>query len=275
MSDATALVTTVRLWEGRAPLAAGERKEDVPTIAVFRPKKPDGSAIVVCPGGGYHTLAPHEAEPVARWLNTLGVTGIVLTYRHAPKYRHPAPLMDVSRAIRTVRYRAKEWEIDPKRVGVLGFSAGGHLAATVSTLFDSDERAPDEINQLSCRPDLSVLVYPVITFGEISAHTGSRKNLLGDDPQREMFDHLSAEKNVNAHTPPAFILHTVADTVVPVENAILYASALRKATVPFELHCFEPREHGVGLAEKDPVLGAWTRLCATWLASRKFGRGME
>ena len=179
--------------------------------------------------------------------------------------------MDVSRAIRTARFRAKEWEIDPKRVGVLGFSAGGHLAATVSTLFDSDERTSDEINQLSSRPDLSVLVYPVITFGEISAHTGSRQNLLGDDPPRAMFDDLSAEKNVTAHTPPAFILHTVADTVVPVENAILYAMALRKATVPFELHCFEPREHGVGLAEKDPVLGIWTKLCATWLASRKFG----
>ncbi|MEO6436271.1 MAG: alpha/beta hydrolase [Tepidisphaeraceae bacterium] len=271
MSDATASVITVRLWETRAPLATGDEPADIPEIAIHRPKQPDRSAIVVCPGGGYGALAAHEAGPIAAWLNTLGVTGVVLKYRLAPRYRHPAMLIDVSRAIRTVRARAKEWKLDEKRVGVLGFSAGGHLAATVSTQFDSDDREPDAINDLSSRPDVSVLLYPVITLSGVSAHVGSRKNLLGDNPAPEMLDALSADRNVTAHTPPAFLFHTVADAGVPVENAILYALALRKAGVPFELHCFEPGQHGVGLAEKDPVLSVWPRLCAAWLATRRFG----
>ena len=270
MSDAT----TIRLWEGKAPLAAGDEPADVPKIDIYRPDKDaDGSAIVVCPGGGYGHLAPHESEPIARWLNTLGVTGIVLTYRIAPRYHYPAAFMDVSRAIRTVRHRAKEFELDPQRIGVLGFSAGGHLSANISTRFDNDDRAADEINNETARPDVSVLLYPVVTLDGPSAHLGSRRNLLGEKPPQEMIDMLSCEKQVTAHTPPAFIFHTVGDAGVPVENAMLYAAAMRKAGVAFEMHLFERGRHGVGLASDDPVLGKWPMLCANWLKLRKFGKG--
>ena len=274
----------IRLWEKRAPLASGDEPADIPSIKIYRPEKPDGSAIVICPGGAYQHLAPHEGEPVAQWLNTFGVTGIVLTYRLAPRYRHPAPLIDVSRAIRTVRARAKEWQLDPQRVGVLGFSAGGHLAATVSTHFDADEAgrdANDPIDQQSSRPDVSVLCYAVITLEGVSAHVGSRKALLGDNPKPEQLEALSNERHVTPHTPPAFLFHTVADAGVPVENSIYYATALRKAGVPFEMHLFEPGPHGVGLAQPGPqggphpappALSTWPGLCKTWLIAKKFGQ---
>lgn len=271
-----AAVETFRLWEGRAPLAAGGEPRDVPEIRIFRPERADGSSIVVCPGGAYQNLAAHEADPVARMLNGTGITGIVLKYRLAPRYRHPAPLLDASRAIRTVRARAKQWELDPKRVGVLGFSAGGHLAATLSTQYDQDERdARDPVDRESARPDVSVLCYAVLTLSGISAHTGSRKNLIGADASPELIDALSAEKQVTPHTPPAFLFHTAADAGVPFENSVMYATALRKAGVPFELHVYEPGRHGVGLAENDPVLKTWPALCQRWLALRKFGRMPE
>jgi acetyl esterase/lipase len=264
--------TTLRLWDGKAPGAIGDEAADVPMIKILRPPSPDGSAIVVCPGGGYGHLAPHESEPIARWLNATGITGIVLTYRLAPRYRHPAPLQDVSRAIRTVRARAKELELDPKRIGVLGFSAGGHLSATISTKFDDgDATSSDPIERVSSRPDVSVLCYPVITFTEISAHTGSRKNLLGPDATQEMIERMSAERHVTPRTPPAFLFHTVADQAVPVENSLLYAAALRKSGVPYAMHLYEKGKHGVGLAENDPVLKTWPKLCSDWLASHGFG----
>jgi acetyl esterase/lipase len=262
-----------RLWPGKAPLAAGDEPADVPRVVVYHAEHGDGSAIVVCPGGGYQNLAPHEAEPIARWLNTLGITGIVLSYRLAPRYRYPAAFLDVSRAIRTARAKAGEWQIDPKRIGVLGFSAGGHLSATVSTVFDSDERdSADATDQQSARPDVSVLLYPVITLDGVSAHVGSRGALLGEKPTRAMLDQLSCERHVSPHTPPTFVFHTVADQGVPVENAMLYAAALRKAGIAFEMHLFEPGKHGVGLAKEDPVLKAWPALCATWLKSHGLGR---
>jgi acetyl esterase/lipase len=272
MSDATTKPLEQRLWPGKAPLAVGDEPADVPTVAVYQPRDGNGSAIVVCPGGAYRMHGPHEGEPVARWLNTLGITAVLLTYRLSPRYRHPAPLMDVSRAIRITRANADAWRIDPTRIGVLGFSAGGHLAASVSTIFDSDERDPDDaIDQESARPDVSVLLYPVITFLGVSSHVGSRRNLLGEEPPRGLLDQLSCDKQVTAHTPPAFLFHTVADPGVPVENSMLYAAALRKAGVAFEMHLFERGRHGVGLAEKDPALSAWPALCAAWLRLRKFG----
>lgn len=276
MSEATREdVKTLRLWEGKAPLAVGQEPADVPEIKIYRPTEPDGSVIIVCPGGGYGHLAAHEGEPVARLLNTVGVTGIVLKYRLGPRYHHPAPLMDVSRAIRTVRAKAKEWELDTSRVGVLGLSAGGHLAATVSTWFDRDDRdAKDPIDQLSNRPDVSILCYPVITLSGVSAHVGSRKALLGDNPDAALVDSLSLEKQVTPHTPPTFLFHTTSDTSVPCENSIMYATALRKAGVGFEMHLFQPGRHGVGLAEKDPVLSAWPGLCLKWLSGKKFGRAL-
>jgi acetyl esterase/lipase len=262
----------VRLWEGDAPGAAGKEPADVPTIEIFRPPEPDGSAIVVCPGGGYGGLAPHEATPVAKWLNRTGITGVVLMYRVAPRYRHPAPLLDVSRAIRTLRARAKEWQIDPKRIGVLGFSAGGHLAATISTKFDDgDANAADVIERASSRPDVTVLCYPVVTFTQTSAHTGSRRNLLGENASKEMIEQMSAERHVTARTPPAFLFHTVADAGVPVENSLLYAAALRKAGVNYAMHLYENGKHGVGLAEADPVLKSWPKVCGDWLGSHRFG----
>lgn len=266
----------LRLWPDGAPNALGKEPVDVPTIMVY----PAGAqetggnrapAIVVCPGGGYGGLAAHEAEPIAKWLNTLGVTGVVLKYRLGPRYHHPVPLTDAQRAIRSVRARAAEWNIDPKRVGILGFSAGGHLAATASTQFDQgDANAADPIDRLSSRPDVSVLVYPVITFTDPHTHAGSRRNLLGDNPSQEFIDAMSAEKRVTKDTPPAFIFHTADDQAVPVENAILYASALRRHGVPFEIHIYEKGRHGVGLAENDPVLRTWPGRCADWLATKGF-----
>lgn len=277
----------IRLWPapGKAPLAVGDDPADIPTISMYRPQNPDGSSIVVCPGGAYQHLAFHEGEPVAKWLNSFGVTAFVLTYRLAPRYRYPAAFGDVSRAIRTIRFRAKEWKLDEKKIGVLGFSAGGHLASTVSTHFDADPpeiRPPgDEINELSSRPDVSVLCYAVITLEGVSAHSGSRKALLGDNPKPEQLDELSNDRHISAHTPPAFLFHTVADTGVPCENSILYAMGLRKAGVPFEMHLFEPGNHGVGLASAPPAptmhpapaaLSVWPSLCRTWLNNKGFGK---
>jgi acetyl esterase/lipase len=170
----------IRLWTGRAPQAVGDEAQDVPTLTVYRPASPDGSAIVICPGGGYGHLAAHEAEPPARWLNSLGVTAFVLKYRLGPRYQHPAPMLDAARAIRFVRANAQQWNLDPKRIGILGFSAGGHLSATISTHFDDgDASAADPIDRVSSRPDLAILLYPVITLADPWAHAGSRKNLLG------------------------------------------------------------------------------------------------
>ena len=265
----------VPLWPGGAPGALGKSAADVPTITVYpaaRGSSGPTAAVVVCPGGGYGMLAGHEGEPIARWLNTLGVTGVVVKYRLGPAYHHPVMLGDAQRAIRTVRANAKQWNVDARRVGILGFSAGGHLAATASTQFDAgDPNAADPIDRQSSRPDVSVLVYPVITMTDPHTHQGSRRNLLGDKPTAEQIDAMSAEKRVTKDTPPAFIFHTADDQAVPVENAMLYAAALRKNAVPFELHVYEHGRHGVGLAQDDPVLKSWPGLCAEWLRGKGFG----
>src|SRR6185437_10900373 len=272
MSDATANVFSQRLWTGKAPGAIGDTPKDIPDITIYQPKSPDGSAIVVCPGGGYHMLAEHEGKPMAQWLNTFGVTGIVLKYRLGPRYQYPAQFLDVSRAIRTAR-AAKDWKIDPERVGVMGSSAVGHLSATVSTHYDSDDRnVADPIDRQTAKPDIAILLYPVITLEGVSVHTGSRANLLGDKPSQALMDLLSNEKHVTPHTAPTFLFHTVADAGVPVENSMMYAAALRKAGVPFEMHLFQPGPHGVGLATKDPILSAWPKLCEMWLKSHHFGK---
>jgi acetyl esterase/lipase len=264
------------LWAEGAPGAKGTEPGDTPTITVYPAQVPAGgpktAAIVVCPGGGYGGLAAHEAEPIAQWLNSLGITGVVLRYRLGPKYHHPIELGDAQRAIRTVRARAAEWNVDPQRVGILGFSAGGHLAATASTQFDAgDPNAKDLVDRLSSRPDVSVLVYPVITMTDPHTHAGSRRNLLGENPSQELVEQMSAEKRVTKQTPPTFIFHTADDQAVPVENALLYASALRRNGVPFELHVYEHGRHGVGLAKDDPILGTWPGRCADWLAAKGFG----
>jgi len=242
------------------PGKLGDSAEDNPRLELYRAPEPTGACVLVCPGGGYARRADHEGAPVALWLNTLGITSLVVHYRCAP-YKHPQPHNDASRAMQMTRTRAKEWGIDPKRVGILGFSAGGHLAATLSTKYTAETR-----------PDLSILLYPVITLHPPSTHTGSRNNLLPDPNDPEWLNLLSHERHVTSDTPPAFIFHTVDDGGVPVENAMLYAMALRQHKVPFELHCYETGRHGVGLAQDNPVLSTWPLLCANWLRARGFAR---
>jgi acetyl esterase/lipase len=264
---------TVRLWAGDAPGAQGATDEDVPALTIYSPAagKANGAAVVVCPGGGYAHLAPHEGKPIAEWLNTLGVTGFVLRYRLAPHYHHPAMMNDVNRAIRYVRAHAADWNLDPHRIGVLGFSAGGHLASTAATHYDKgDPNAADPVERVSSRPDLAVLVYPVITMTHPFTHDGSRQNLLGKEPDEALVNLMSNEKQVTPDTPPTFLLHTADDAVVPMENSLLFAMACHKANVPVELHVFPHGPHGIGLGGNDPVLSRWPELCAAWFKARGF-----
>lgn len=259
------VLAPVLLWPDGAPGAKGDGPEDKPRITPYL-LKGDGpfACVVVCPGGGYSGRAPHEAGPIAQWLNGIGVASVVLDYRVAP-YKHPIPLGDAQRAIRTVRARAKEWRIDPKRVGILGFSAGGHLAGSAATLFDKGKPdAADPIERLSSRPDAAILCYAVLTFGE-KRHDGSMVNLIGKDPDEKLRHMLSLENSVTRETPPTFLWHTSDDGAVPVENSLLLAEALHRSGVRFALHVFPHGDHGMGLAQNDPVVGKWTALCADWL----------
>jgi acetyl esterase/lipase len=259
----------IPLWPDKAPGAVGDKPEDRPTLTVYLPPKEraTGTAVIVCPGGGYGFLAlGHEGQEIAEWLNQHGIAAFVLRYRIAPRYRHPAPMQDVQRAIRLVRSRAADWNIDPHRIGVWGFSAGGHLAATAAVHFDQgNPQSPDPVERVSCRPDFCILAYPVISFTEPFTHKGSRNNLLGPNPDPKLVDYLSLEKHVTAQTPPAFLFHTTEDKGVPPENSIAFYLALRKAGVPAELHIYEKGPHGVGLAKKDPILRTWSDRLADWL----------
>jgi acetyl esterase/lipase len=260
----------VFLWPDGAPGAKGDTLEDKPRITPYLvPGAGPNACVVVCPGGGYSGRAAHESEPIARWLNTLGISAVVLDYRVKP-YQHPIPLGDAQRAIRFVRAKAAEWRIDPRRVGILGFSAGGHLAASASTIFDAgNPNAPDPIDRQSCRPDATVLCYPVISFGEFR-HNGSMVNLLGKDPDSKLRESLSLETRVTPQTPPTFLWHTSDDQAVPVENSLLYAMALRRNKVPFALHVFPHGPHGIGLAANVPEARQWPTLCAEWLKGLGF-----
>jgi acetyl esterase/lipase len=263
----------INLWPNGAPGSVGKEPEDIPTITPFFPQKSKGtgSAIIIFPGGGYSHLSDiKEGSVVAEWLNSLGITAFVLKYRLGMRYHAPAQLQDAARALRTVRARAKEWNIDPARIGILGFSAGGHLAATLGTHFDAGRSdASDPIERVSSRPDLLILVYPVITMGEFT-HAGSKKYLLGDNPTPEQIKNYSNELWVTKETPPTFLVHSVADPGVPVENSLLFASALRKVNVPFEIHLYEKGPHGFGLAPTDPILSSWPERCADWLKVNGF-----
>jgi acetyl esterase/lipase len=265
------------LWPKGAPGAKGKEDADVPTVTVYLPpaRKATGSAVVICPGGGYGFLASdYEGHDVARWLSGIGVAGIVLKYRIAPRYRHPAPLLDAQRAIRYTRAHAKTWRVNPHLVGILGFSAGGHLASTVGTHFDHGKKgAPDPIDRETCRPDFLILVYPVISFTAPYAHLGSRDNLLGKNAPPELVKNLSNETQVTDQTPPAFLVHTSEDTGVPPENSIAFYLALRKAKVPAEIHIFEKGPHGLGLGKNDPAFAKWPGLCARWLKLREKQKG--
>lgn len=267
------------LWTGGAPGALGQQDKDIPTLTPYfpEPAKATGAAIVICPGGGYGHLAPHEGKDYARFLNEQGIAGFVLKYRLATDgYHHPAMLNDAARAVRTVRAHAGEWKLDPKRVGIMGSSAGGHLASTLVTHFDAGKPdAADPIERESSRPSLGILCYPVITLLEPFAHLGSRKNLLGSDPAPELIREFSSELQVTKDTPPCFIWHTYEDGGVPVENSLQFAAALRKAGVPFDLHVYQKGQHGLGLGTHDwdpEKRHPWTSDCAFWLKAQGFAK---
>ncbi len=242
--------------------------------AIFPPRgTATGAAFIVCPGGAYVNLAPHEGKPVAQWLSSLGITGFVLKYRLGPKYHHPVELEDAQRAIRLVRSRAAQWNLDPKRIGILGFSAGGHLASCAATHFDDGQPdAPDAIDQSGSRPDLAILIYPVITLHDPYAHRPSRENLLGDHPDPDLVEWLSSDRQVTPNTPPCFLVHTADDGTVAVENSLLFAMACRRNGVPVELHVFEHSPHGFGLGGNDPQLSVWPTLAAHWLEKHGFAK---
>ena len=260
------------LWPGGAPGAQGSADADIPAITVFLPRTMTANtpAMIVCPGGGYQNLASnHEGRQVANYLNSLGMAAFVLRYRLGPRYHHPIELGDAQRAIRTVRAHAADWRIDPSRVGIMGFSAGGHLAMSASTWTEpTNAAANDEVDRVASRPDFAVLGYPVISMTAPWTHAGSKRNLLGDQPDEALAKKLSGELAVTKDTPPTFIFQTNEDKTVPAENAVQYYLALRQAGVAAEMHVFEKGPHGVGLANNDPALSAWSGLLANWLRVR-------
>lgn len=264
------------LWNGPAPGALGTTEKDIPTLTPWpaAPERANGAAVVVCPGGGYGGLAvDHEGAQIAQWLNSLGVSAFVLRYRLGPTYHHPVELGDAARALRTVRARASEFRVDPNRIGIWGFSAGGHLASTLSTHWDrGDAGSQDRVERVSSRPDFAILAYPVITFTEAWTHQGSKRNLLGNEPDPSLLNWLSNDQQVTAETPPTFLFHTNADTGVPAENSVYYYLALRKAGVPAELHIYEKGPHGVGLGWSDAILGTWPARLADWMRTRSIIR---
>jgi len=263
---------TVLLWPEGAPGAKGTEDGDKPSLTIYLPPKDkaNGTAVVICPGGGYgHLAMDHEGHQIARWLNSLGVAGFILKYRHRNSgagYGHPAPLQDAQRAVSTVRSRAKEWNVNPDRIGILGFSAGGHLASTAGTHFHTGKPdAKDPIDRLSCRPDFMVLIYPVISLIEWCAHSGSRRNLLGDNPDEKLVEYLSNERQVTPQTPPTFLIHTYEDRGVPAENSIYFYLALRKAKVPAEMHLYQKGPHGFGLGRNHGAVSSWPKRCEEWM----------
>lgn len=255
------------IWEGSSPGFLADAGQPPPTLAPYpvRVGAPTG-AVLILPGGGYGIKAAHEAGPVAEWLNGLGIAAFVLDYRVAP-YRHPIPLLDARRAIQLIRAQASAWSVDPQKIAVLGFSAGGHLASTVGTHFEpilEPQLPADEISRCSYHPNALILCYPVISFGPFG-HTGSMDNLLGPNPPEAQRQAFSNESQVSTETPVTFLWHTASDESVPVENSLLFARALSDHHIPFELHIFSEGEHGVGLAQGHPSAEPWTSLCGKWL----------
>jgi len=268
--DQTFPTTTIPLWEKNTPGALGTADSDQPTLTLYPTfRETIGTAVIIAPGGSYQGLAQNlEGRQVANWFNAAGVTAFLLKYRLGPRYHHPIELGDAQRAIRLVRTRAKEFGIDPGRIGIIGFSAGGHLASTLGTHFDvGNPQAADAIDRTSCRPDFLILAYPVISLTAPYTHERSRKNLLGDEPDAKLLNELSNETQVTAQTPPTFLFHGDADAGVPPENSVAFYLALHKAHVPAEMHIFAKADHGTGLAIGDPVLNEWPVLLSHWLRS--------
>ncbi len=281
----------IDLWEGQVP-GAIERADykmsvdasdnwvkmqrvSTPILDMYTPPAgtSNGTAVIICPGGGYGALAiSHEGAEVAKWLNSLGVTAFVLKYRLPDdSIMHDkaiGPLQDAQRAMRMVRRHAAEWGIDPKKIGIMGFSAGGHLAATLSTHFQ--EKVYEPIDSTSARPDFSLLIYPVISMQEGITHSGSRENLLGKNPTPKQLAHFSNELQVTQQTPPAFLVHSMDDDTVPVQNSIRYALALKKFNTPSELHIYEHGGHGYGLGHSQDTESSWPDACKKWLKARGY-----
>ena len=253
-------------------LYENNHKEGAPAIFAHLSKKnKNGAAVMICPGGGYTMLAiDHEGEQIAKWFNDRGIHAFILRYSlgkfDGSGAKHPDMINDAKRGFRIIRSRAKEWKIDANKIGVIGFSAGGHLAATLCTHFDNgDKTAKDTVEQVSCLPNFCILAYPVIMMEGEFTHWGSRRFLLGPTPSTKDVADLSNDKKVTAITPPTFIFHTSDDKVVPVQNSINYYLALRKYGIPVEMHIFEHGNHGVGLASDDQTLSQWTTLLEDWL----------
>jgi acetyl esterase/lipase len=298
--------TAIPLWPGGAPGALGTKSNDIPTLTPYlpdvtkttdltrqnngtprqravsntatrganslkRPSSATGAAMVICPGGAYVGLAAHEGNDYALWLNQNGVTCFVLKYRLGSSgYHYPVEFQDVTRAIRWVREHAADYKIDPNRIGIMGSSAGGHLSSMALTHFDSgDTNSPDPVERQSSRPDIGILCYPVITMGEFT-HGGSRNSLLGTNRSPEMVKYLSSELQVTASTPPCFLWTTFEDRTVPMENSLMFAEALRKNRVPFDLHIYQKGGHGMGLKDKSPFANPhpWSADCLFWLKAQ-------
>ena len=264
--------TSLRLWEKGAPGALGEEPKDIPMGILYRLEgaKAPTAGLIVCPGGGYgHLAMDHEGHQIAAWANQMGMTALICDYRHRTKgYGHPYPLQDAQRAIRMMRANATDWNVDPNLIGIIGFSAGGHLVSTVLTHFDDGDKASqDGIAQKSSRPDFGILCYPVIGFGQTYTHKGSQKNLIGDDASQELIKSLSNEYHVTKETPPTFLFHTQEDKAVPVENSLKFYEGLVKAGVLSELHVFPKGRHGIGLGKGIAGAEKWPELCEKWLQS--------
>ena len=272
-------------WEKEGPVpdmqvGPGTRVRFVhePILDVYHAKGDNrtGTAVVICPGGGYGLLAyDHEGHEIARWLNDNGITGVILRYRMFP-YRHPVPMMDVQRALQTVRASADKWALDPERIGVLGFSAGGHLASTATTHHKAaDKNSDDPIERVASRPDFAVLIYPVVTMRDWT-HGGSKRNLLGNEPSDELVALMSNEEQVDENTPPTFLVHSKDDKAVPIKNSEAFLAALKKHNVPGELMVFETGGHGYGLGRgrNDPdnthETDAWPKRCIEWFGEQGF-----
>jgi acetyl esterase/lipase len=270
---------TVSLWNGKAAEATGTEPKDDPSGLLYKlpssaqPVDAKGRAcLVILPGGGYGNLAiDHEGHQIARWANSMGMVAFICKYRHRKDgYGHPVPMLDAQRAIRLARAKASEWGVDPSRVGILGFSAGGHLASTVLTHFDvGDQASVDPIAKHSARPDFGVLCYPVISMTEAFTHAGSRKNLLGPEPDPKLLELLDNHRQVSPETPPTFLFHTQEDASVLPENSLAFYSAMVKNKVPGELHIFQKGKHGIGLGAAIPGSNMWPDACRNWLKTRE------
>lgn len=258
----------IPLWNGHAPVGDGQFEEADAWISVYRPARPNGTAVVICPGGGYsQVVIEPEGHGIARWLSGHGITGVVLDYR-LPKGRSFVPLLDAQRALRTVRSSAKGWDIDPARIGIMGFSAGGHLASTAGTHFDDgDPKAADAVDRAGCRPDFMILVYPVITMDTMT-HAGSKTNLLGKEPSPKLIELFSNERQVTNRTPPTFLAHAVDDKPVPPENSKAFYTALQAQKVRSQYLELPSGGHGLD-GYKGPMWDAWQEKSLAWLAELK------